>query len=180
MWTTSCFSCILCQNGTVVLNQYVYHGNDTCRTGVKNNNSNPLQLRVQQLRIGCLPFELYGARILCLHLEHAWWSSPMITQFNQYSSTCTSQSSLCAYGSKECFSRDRICLFERNIYGDPAHCSDTEHLRYCKSHVCPDSFKCNASYCIPVHMVCDMILDCPDGEDESQCDNLTVERGMFR
>ena len=105
-----------------------------------------------------------------------------VTQFNQYSSDCDSDSlikPLCDYGNGECFSADRICTFERDIYGDPVHCSDTEHLRYCASHQCPDAFKCNGSYCIPVHMVCDTILDCPDGEDEAGCDEL-VARGMFR
>ena len=134
--------------------------------------------------LGWLHFSPYGHHPISLYAYNVpmLWDLNRITQFNQYSSDCDDDSlvkPLCDYGSSECFSADRICTFERDIYGDPVHCSDTEHLRYCASHECPDAFKCNGSYCIPVHMVCDTILDCPDGEDEAGCDELVV-RGMFR
>ena len=134
--------------------------------------------------LGCLQFHPYDHNPICLAVYNVpiLWEPKRVTQFNQYSSQCHGESllkPLCDYGSSECFSADRICTFERDMYGDPVHCSDTEHLRYCASHQCPDAFKCDGSYCIPVHMVCDKILDCPDGEDEAGCDDLKVE-GLFR
>ena len=69
-------------------------------------------------------------------------------------------------------------MFERTQYADPAHCRSTHHLKYCKHHECPDSYKCQESYCIALHMVCDGVNDCPDSEDELFCDNLNT-RGLL-
>ena len=124
-------------------------------------------IALHHTEVGCIQFIPDFQNIICLDVYNVpiLWDPNRITQFNQYSSDCDGDSlvkPLCDYGSSECFSADRICTFERDIYGDPVHCSDTEHLRYCASHQCPDAFKCDGSYCIPVHMVCDTILDCPD------------------
>ena len=133
---------------------------------------------------GCLQFHPFDYKPICLDVYNLplLWESSRVTHYNQYSSDCDDDSlvkPLCDYGSSECFSADRICTFERDIYGDPVHCSDTEHLRYCASHQCPDAFKCDGSYCIPVHMVCDTILDCPDGDDEAGCENPHIEGILF-
>ena len=146
------------------------------------NFSNIIALHLTEL--GCIQFIPDYQEPICLDVYNTQilWEPNRLTQFNQYPSQCHGESllkPLCDYGSSECFSADRICTFERVIYGNPVHCSDTEHLRYCASHECPDAFKCDGSYCIPVHMVCDTILDCPDGDDEVGCDELSV-RGMFR
>ena len=130
---------------------------------------------------------LYTSDLMCLNTVHRpiLWDPKRVTQFNQYTTECTYKkdgnllTTLCDYSSSECFLPDRICSFERDIYGDPVHCTDTGHLRFCKTHKCPDAFKCHESYCIPIHMVCDMIADCPDGEDEYKCDAV-VTKGMFR
>ncbi len=45
----------------------------------------------------------------------------------------------------------------------------------------PSSFKRNQSYCIPIHSVCNSVLDCPHGEDEAECNNSTVEcKGLLK
>ena len=170
----------MCKNGSSMFNQYVSNDNDNCMQEPIKNNTNPLEEAIPLLLSGCLPYRLNSTTFLCLYLEQTLWNTAHVTQFNRYTTQCTGEAALCDYGSEECFSPDRFCMFERNIYGDPVHCSDTEHLRFCMSHQCPDSYKCNNSYCIPIHMVCDLILDCPDGEDEERCDDLTVEPGMFR
>ena len=132
---------------------------------------------------GCLKYEIYHDTYICLfaHIKPISWNPERITVFNQYTTQCSNDSlltTLCDYGSSECYPPNKICMFERDIYGNPVHCSDTEHLRYCTFHECPNAFKCHGSYCIPSHMVCDMIVDCPDGEDEYECDSLLIE-GMF-
>ena len=134
-----------------------------------------------------LCLQLYTSEQICLDTFNTpvMWDPKRVTQFNQYTTRCSYDNSsnlvttLCDHGCSECFFPDRICSFERDIYGDPAHCTDTGHLRFCRSHECPDAFKCHESYCIPIHMVCDMIPDCPDGEDEHECDAMVTE-GMFR
>ena len=35
---------------------------------------------------------------------------------------------------------------------------------------CPVGYmKCRRAYCIPLHSICDQIIDCPQGEDELNC-----------
>ena len=115
--------------------------------------------------------ELYGSKRLVIDLNH----------YNQYDvkptaehAGCPTHYSLCDFHLTECFLSDKICLFERTLYGDPAHCRDTNHLKYCKHHQCPDSYKCQESYCIALHMVCDGVNDCPNSEDELFCDKLNT------
>ena len=141
-------------------------------------------LSFHQTEPSCLQFQLYTSNQICLATfhTHILWDLKRVTQFNQYTTNCSNDkllTTLCDYGSSECFTPDRICSFERDIHGDPVHCTDTGHLRFCKTHECPDAFKCHQSYCIAVHMVCDGVPDCPDGEDEHGCDTLKTD-GMFR
>ena len=115
--------------------------------------------------------EIYGSKRLVIEVNH----------YNQYDvkptaehADCPTNYSLCHFHLTECFLSDMICMFERTLYGDPAHCGGTNHLKYCKHHECPDSYKCQESYCIALHMVCDGVNDCPDSEDELICDNLST------
>ena len=77
--------------------------------------------------------------------------------------------SLCNSFSNETYPNTEICLLTRDQYGVTEHCSNTEHLRYCLDFSCPNHFKCLGSYCIPLHLVCDGIKDCPTGQDEEHC-----------
>ena len=74
-----------------------------------------------------------------------------------------------------CYLDYKRCAFERNIQGNPVHCRTTEHLQYCADHQCPDMFKCKASYCIAIHMVCDGVNDCPENEDERYAPGVMTE-----
>ena len=41
-------------------------------------------------------------------------------------------------------------------------------------------YKCRHSYCIPLHMVCDDVEDCPDGGDEKGCSVPTKVYGLLK
>ena len=88
-------------------------------------------------------------------------------------------SSWCNSFSNESYPNNEICLLTRDKYGVTEHCSNTEHLRYCVDFRCPNHYKCFASYCIPLHMVCDGIEDCPTGQDEDHCEGFACQ-GYFQ
>ena len=82
--------------------------------------------------------------------------------------SCPREWALCAFGDTgSCYPNEKICVFERNIFGTPLYCSNTEHLEQCHDHQCPAQFKCK-TFCIPIYMLCDGVSDCPDEEDEAQ------------
>ena len=97
----------------------------------------------------------------------------------EFTYPCPRNSSLCSPFTEECYPNDRFCVSERNWMGDPLYCSDNGNLRTCVQYVCPGSYKCNQSYCIPVHSVCDGVEDCPYGEDEVNCDNYSCQRTLI-
>ena len=87
--------------------------------------------------------------------------------------------SLCNSFSNENYPNNEICLLTRDQYGVTEHCSNTEHLRFCVDFRCPNHYKCFESYCIPLHLVCDGIKDCPTGQDEEHCERFTCQ-GYFQ
>ena len=89
------------------------------------------------------------------------------------------QFSFCNGFSNETFPNVELCLLVRDQYGVTKHCNNTEHLHYCVDFSCPNHYKCPRSYCIPMHLVCDGVKDCPQGEDEEQCSEF-VCRGYMR
>ena len=130
-------------------------------------------------------FNIWKNGDVCFETHNVSTQPTTLTQFEQYSYDyitipdnssipCSEGSSLCTYYRTQCFLRHKRCIFERDIFGEPAHCSDTEHLTYCEHYECPAMFKCANSYCIPLHMICDDINDCPDSEDESFCGELVA------
>ena len=61
-------------------------------------------------------------------------------------------------------------LIQRCLYSqtDP-HTSNGRHLVSCEDWQCSSMYKCYATYCIPVHYICDRVWDCPSCEDEHGC-----------
>ena len=86
--------------------------------------------------------------------------------------------SLCNSFSNESYPNTEICLLTRDQYGVTEHCSNTEHLRFCVDFRCPNHYKCFESYCIPLHLVCDGVKDCPTGQDEVHCGEFSCH-GYF-
>ena len=89
------------------------------------------------------------------------------------------QLAFCNGFSTETFPNLELCLLVRDQYGVTKHCNNTEHLHYCVDFSCPNHYKCPRSYCIPMHLVCNGVKDCPQGEDEEQCSEF-VCRGYMR
>ena len=89
--------------------------------------------------------------------------------------------SLCDMTSKDCYPNDKSCLYDRDIFGRNIYCQSSFYLQMCKEKSCLSSYKCYNSYCIPFHLVCDGILDCPNGEDENNCPSSGIScPGLFR
>ena len=76
---------------------------------------------------------------------------------------CPSRWSRCSPGNNsQCYPNEHVCVYERDIYGDPLYCANTANIKDCPTsslpHICPSMFKCNYSYCIPYQMVSKSLL----------------------
>ena len=86
-------------------------------------------------------------------------------------------SSPCVLGYySKCYQRHTICLHDEDEYGHLTPCRNGAHLQHCLEHKCPTMFKCQLAYCIKLSRVCDGIIHCPLGEDESNCNYSSTSR----
>ncbi|XP_070547928.1 low-density lipoprotein receptor-like [Ptychodera flava] len=73
-----------------------------------------------------------------------------------------------------CISKRLLCHYEFDQFHIQLGCRDVTHLMHCDMYDCPTStYKCPNAYCIPLHMRCNDVADCPNGEDEDGCDEYT-------
>ena len=83
-----------------------------------------------------------------------------------------------------CYPRHEICTYHENQMGLMSPCRNAGHLSNCWFHECPTMFKCPNAYCVPHHMVCDGIAQCPYEHDEYNCtyryDPSRLCAGLFR
>ena len=164
-----------CMNGSCILNIYDCEDQDgricviddallMCATGEC--------LSVSQICDGISDCEDSSDELSCRSKESI--STIINNQLIWYLSKCPSKWTRCNVYSDACFPNDRLCVYERLAGQHQAlYCQNTEHLRFCRYHQCPTMYKCRDSYCIPTHMVCNGVADCPDMEDEANCSSLT-------
>ena len=170
-----------CLDGSCILSAYVCDGIFDCPDNSEESDCDVFDIFLMSNDYYC--FNIWNNQDVCFETHSLSTKATTLTQFEQYSfyntaipenfsSPCPDGYSPCTYYRTECFLRHKRCIFERDIFGEPVHCSDTEHLTYCEHYQCPAMYKCANSYCIPLHMICDGINDCPDSEDESFCGEL--------
>ena len=85
----------------------------------------------------------------------------------------------CAAGLPVCFPLVKLCLFDSDEEQNILWCRNGAHLGDCTDINCTNSYKCNQSYCIPIHRVCNGKADCIHGEDEHMCDDY-ICKGLLR
>ncbi len=71
-----------------------------------------------------------------------------------------------------CYPRHLYCVYETVGLEETTGCRNGGHLKECKFHKCPSQFKCPDAYCVPVYVVCNGRPDCPNGEDEVNCNSV--------
>ena len=93
-------------------------------------------------------------------------------------SSCRDDWSLCDPVKSWCYPSHSRCHYV-TYKGIPLYCPELEHLYHCDDYQCPHMYKCKGTYCIPTRMVCDGIMDCPDGQEEELCSNAVCP-GLLR
>ncbi|XP_063960931.1 G-protein coupled receptor GRL101-like [Lytechinus pictus] len=90
--------------------------------------------------------------------------------YNEPNYTCDPETELQCDNGK-CVDLKTKCLYDVDRLGFIIGCRDVSHLQDCSDFVCPPyTFGCPLSYCIPLRMRCNGIKDCPNGQDELECD----------
>ena len=172
-----------CSDGSCILSVYVCDWRIDCPDESDEFHCEVFDIILMSSDYYC--FNIWNNGDVCFETHNVSTRPYTPTQFEQYSYDyitipdnssipCLEGRSLCTHYRTECFLRHKRCIFERDLFGEPVHCVDTEHLTYCEHYECPAMFKCVNSYCIPLHMICDDINDCPDSEDESFCGELVA------
>lgn len=82
---------------------------------------------------------------------------------------CGTFSIPCTKGDSQCYSLNNTCLYDTDANGHLKYCINAQHLQQCETMECSGSYKCETSYCIPTHRVCNGVIDCPYADDESKC-----------
>lgn len=79
----------------------------------------------------------------------------------------------CLMFHSKCYPADLYCVYDLDTHGHLYPCRNGGHLHMCSDVSCQEKYKCPDSYCIPTHRVCDGVADCPNGQDEMNCENRT-------
>ena len=88
---------------------------------------------------------------------------------------CNSSQELpCIPGHNHCFHMNKLCVFEFQYNTTILkHCRNGAHLYNCTYFQCSEQFKCQMSYCTPFELICDGKWDCPQADDEINCQSFS-------
>ena len=86
---------------------------------------------------------------------------------------CGSGELPCLMFYSKCYPVELYCVYDLDADGNLYPCRNSGHLHDCRLVHCPGRYKCSESYCIATQRVCDGTSDCPDGQDEMYCENMT-------
>ena len=133
---------------------------------------------------GCVPFGKFCDKVYdCPHGDDELGCDIKVNS-NKHTHRLVTNVKLCTghegllpcRNSPECYNIGEVCQYDISPTGQISLCADGTHLAgetVCKHVVCPQKYKCLLSYCIPLHKVCNSVIDCPNGDDEMSCDNIT-------
>ena len=94
--------------------------------------------------------------------------------------SCPDDHSLCHHtNNSSCYPSTQRCVYQ-TYQSNPLYCPGLEHLYHCDEFECPTMYKCPGTYCIPTRMLCDQSPDCPNKEDEQDCQDNLVCPGLLR
>ena len=74
----------------------------------------------------------------------------------------------------------KLCILEKDQNGNIMNCWNAAHLTNCFWINCPNSHKCQDSYCVKYRHVCDGVWDCPHGDDEKLCSERKCHKNFFK
>ena len=89
---------------------------------------------------------------------------------------------MCPIGSAECYPIKYLCTLDKDIYGNELPCKNTWHYGSCHFMIqnkllCGEKFKCNSyDICVPLRLVCNGKPDCPNGEEEADCETFSCPK----
>ena len=157
-----------CDDGTCILGHYQCDGIQHCisnsdeigcswqtQSPTAHHRYHQKMMWLQDTNDELVPlYKWYLQNKIAIHMQAAEDFSENI---NVMDNGCKIGWSRCSHRDNLCFPNAHVCVFERDIYGNPLYCDAGENVKSCTSFtleaLCPTMFRCKSSYCIPFHMV---------------------------
>lgn len=174
-----------CNDGACIPQTSVCDGQAQCLHGEDESQcSSSHQCSGFQCRSGeCIPLARVNNLLVdCAsgedEAEYIWLATDTYFFLN---SSCPSNMMPCYPGHSKCFPIDKACIYDTEPDYTITPCANGWHLKFCEDMDCPaTTFKCPQSYCVPLHKICDDVIDCPDGEDEEACPLKSCPKGFYK
>ena len=135
----------MCRNKICILNSYVCDGYTDCFDKAADEVAciKPENQLINNY-LTCNPFYIsdFGESCFPIYVVTNKLLLNLRTQFTQYNiehNANMKYKTTCTPSVSEIYCPSKVCMFERDIYGNPVHCRNTEHLQFCQDHACPGS-----------------------------------------